>query len=368
MKHAYIYILILFSILQSCMDDNALHNFNKLQINDESKGVFIINEGNFMYGNASLSYYNIATKKVTNNVFYDTNDLPLGDVAQSMTIKDSLGYIVINNSGKIYVININTYKYIGKITGLTSPRFIHFINDEKAYVTDLYSKNIAIINPFSFSTIGNINVNNNETRFSQHSTDQMVQYKNYLFINCWSYDNKILVINTENDEVTDSIEVTKQPNSMAIDKNNKLWVLSDGGFADSPYGQDTAAITRIDANNFAIEKIYKFSSLNSSPTKLQLNGAKDTLSFIYGNWGNGNINNGGVYQMPINSETLPNTPFIQQKKRLFYGLGIDPYNSDIYVSDAIDNTQNGYVYRYNANGDLIDSMKVGIIPGAFCFK
>jgi len=350
------------------MDDDSLHDFNKLQINDKSKGVFIINEGNFMYGNASLSYYNIETKQITNNVFYESNDLPLGDVAQSMTINDSLAYIVINNSGKIYVININTYKYVGKITGLVSPRYIHFINDEKAYVTDLYSKKITIINPQSFSIIDNINVDNSETKFLQHSTDQMLQYNNFVFVNCWSYDNKILVIDTDIDEVIDSIEVAKQPNSMVIDKNNKLWVLSDGGFADSPYGQDTAAITKIDADNFKLEKIYKFSSLNSSPTKLKINGSKDTLSFIYGNWGNGNIENGGVYKMPINSETLPNTAFIEQKTRLFYGLAIDPNNSDIYISDAIDNCQNGYVYRYNAKGFPVDTFKVGIIPGAFCFK
>ncbi len=368
MKHLYIFIFFLFSILQSCMDDDVLRDFDKLHRKETSKGVFIINQGNFMYGNASLSYYNIETKEVINNVFYNTNALPLGDVAQSMTINDSLGYIVVNNSGKIYVININTFKYIGKITGLISPRYIHFINDEKAYITDLYAKKITVINPLTYSIIDSINVNNNETKYYQHPTEQMVSYNNYLFVNCWSYDNKILVINTDIDEVIDSIEVIKQPNSIVIDKNNKLWVLSDGGFAGSPYGQDAAALTKINANNFEVEKIFKFPTINSSPSKLQLNKTKDTLSFIYGNWGEENVNNSGVYQMQINSEALPNYPVIQQKTRLFYGLGIDPNNSDIYVSDAIDNTQNGYVYRYNTNGILIDSMKVGIIPGAFCFK
>ena len=368
MKHLSIYIIFLLALLQSCMDDDALRDFDRLQRKETGKGVFIINEGNFMYGNASLSYYNIGTKEITNNVFYNTNDLPLGDVAQSMTINDSLGYIVVNNSGKIYVININTFKYIGKITGLVSPRYIHFINDEKAYITDLYAKKITIVNPLTYSIIDSINVNNNETNFYQHSTEQMLPYNNYLFVNCWSYDNKILVINADIDKVIDSIEVTKQPNSMVIDKNNKLWVLSDGGFADSPYGQDTAAITKINADNFEIEKIYKFPTLNSSPTKLQINGTKDTLSFIYGNWGNGNVKNGGIYQMSINDDKLPKTPCIEQKTRLFYGLGIDPNNSDIYVTDVIDNTQNGYVYRYNAKGFPIDTFKVGIIPGTFCFK
>ena len=69
------------------------------------EGLFICNEGNFQYGNATLSYYDPATKSVQNEVFYRSNAMKLGDVAQSMVVRDGIGWIVVNNSHVIFAID-----------------------------------------------------------------------------------------------------------------------------------------------------------------------------------------------------------------------------------------------------------------------
>ena len=48
-------------------------------------GLFICNEGNFQYGNATLSYYDPTTMTVENEVFYRANAMKLGDPLDPQT-------------------------------------------------------------------------------------------------------------------------------------------------------------------------------------------------------------------------------------------------------------------------------------------
>jgi len=348
-------------LLWACMAEDPFPDHELPDLPELYEGVFILNEGNYMYSNASLSYYDIEEKRVYQDVFYNANGLPLGDVAQSMVIRNGLAYIVVNNSGRIYIMDVNSFEFAGKITGLMSPRHIHFLDDEKAYVTDLYAQSIAIVNPETGEITGSIDVTKEGGQFYQHSTEQMVSYKNLVFANSWSYDNSILVIDTTTDEWIDTIEVLIQPESMVSDKNDKLWVLTDGGFPGSPYGYEAPGLIRIDVASREIEKVYRF-ELGDSPRSLRINGSGDTLYFI----------NRHVYRQPVASEASPEifieSPYADNPFGGYRVIGVDPVTSELYVADAIDHVQPGIVYRFTPEALPVDTFPTGIIPGQIVFK
>lgn len=325
------------------------------EFDDRESGLFIICEGNFQYGNATLSFYNPKTNEVVNELFYRANGMKLGDVAQSMTIFDNRGWIVVNNSHVIFAIDIDTYKETGRIENLTSPRYIHFVSDEKAYVTQIWDNRIYIVNPKTYSVKGFIEVP--DMPMTSASTEQMVQLGKYVYCNCWSYQNRILKIDTEIDEVVKTLTIGIQPNSLVMDKYNRIWTITDGGYDNSPYGYESPALYCIDPEEMSVLNVFFF-ELGETPSEIQINGKGDSLYWI----------NDDIWKMDVDSENLPQSPFIKSKGTKYYGLTIDPNNDEVYVADAIDYSQQGMIYRYNNKGQLTDSFYVGVTPGAFCWK
>lgn len=308
-------------------------------------GVFIINEGNFGWGNGSISFFDFTKSKVYNHLFQKANDRVLGDVPQSIFIMDSLGFIVVNNSGKIEVVNMEDFRSINTINGFTSPRCFLPVSESIAYVSDLYGGSITQVRLDDYTITKTI-----ETGMS---TEQMIKIGDEVFVANWAGGNKILVIDIVEGKMVDTIDVIMEPNSMVLDKHQKLWVLCSGGFSN----KEMPGIIRIDPVTREKEKTFRFNVLESSPSHLCINGSGDTLYYL----------NNGIFQMPVTETEIPSEPLVQNGK-LFYSIGIDPENGIIYAADAIDYQQKGKVFRYMPEGALKDSFDVDIIPGSFVFN
>ncbi len=355
--------IVLALLLASCMrwEYGEQEQFSVLD-----DGVFITNEGNFTYGGATLSFYNPDTKHLENELFYRANAMKLGDVAQSMVVRNGIGWVVVNNSHVVFAIDTETFREVGRITDLPSPRYIVFASDEKAYISQIDSDRIIIVNPKTFKITGEI-VCPMTTEYRTGSTEQMVLLGDYLYVACWSYQKRILKIDTRIDKVVGYKDIGLQPKSIVTDKNGKLWVVSDGGYEGNAIGYESAKLYRINPENLEVERVFELGLNGSGDTtrsasRLKINDKGDVLYWI----------DGGVWRMAIDAAELPTEPFVKPiegvNRSLYYALGVAPDTEEVYVGDALDYQQRSIIYRYSRDGELLDSFTTGVIAGDFCWK
>lgn len=349
MKNLRKILLLLFVVASfGCEEDDFGEVHDSSETFLDGKGFFIVNEGNFTHSSGSISFYSFDSSKIYNNLFYEANDRPLGDVPQHMVINDTTAWLVVNNSSKIEQVSLNTFRSKGSITGLTSPRQMHLLGNDLAYVSDLYSDTLSIVDLATSEKVGGI--------YLGRSSESMVESAGKVFVANWSNlghsgleNNKIMVIDPVKHQVVDSVEVAKEPNSMVVDKDGHVWVLCSGGYS----GEETPALHKTDPETVSILKSYHFENENINPSELSINRSGDTLYFL----------NQGVFRMPVDAAKLPTQSLIPQNDRLFYALGL--VHDHVAVSDAVDYQQKGIVYLFSKNGAKVDSVRAGIIPGFF---
>ena len=309
-------VILLFGIL-SCSKApiRSVNPSTNIDTITSHRGVYVVDEGNFNWGNASVTYIDLTDTSVSENVYYSANNSkPLGDVAEGMKIFNGLGFIVVNNSNKIEVVHLPSFTSYKTITGFNSPRDIAFIDSSKAYVTNLLG-NISVVDLNSFTITRSINIPN--------WTEGIVKYGNKVFVSCLGKYTaptserkaKVIVIDATLDKVVDSIASGKDPVGIVIDKREKIWVLCTGGVDN----YEAPTLIRVNPDLLIAEKVFAFPDSKSSPSRLSINTMGDTLYFL----------NNGVVQMPVTLPAIPSTPFIPANGRLLYGLGIDPVNGNI---------------------------------------
>jgi YVTN family beta-propeller protein len=331
--------LLLTSLMISCetlIDDHALF--------PSGEGFFVLNEGNFMAGNGSISFYSTVTHKIYNSLFTGKNQRALGDIPSFLAVDGNTGFIVVNNSGTIEVVNIQTMESLGTMTGLNSPRQM-LLYGRRGYVSSLFSEELTVIDLDSREIAGSFNIG--------CTSEAMAICDDKLFIANWSGGNKVVVADPVAEEVITSITVGLEPESMVVDNNNRLWVLCTGGWM----GEEVPRLIKINALTLEQEAEMFFATVDDNPSSLTSNSAGDTLYFL----------DGGVRRMPITALSLPEGTYIPAGDRLFYRLFAACPGGKICVTDAIDYQQKGDLLIYNNLGELEDAERTGVIPGFMLF-
>lgn len=334
----------------ACTDDPVIapNSTNNLSYD---KGVFIVNEGNFGMGNASIDFFSKDSNKLYRNIFEQVNNRPLGDVAQSMTVVGDKGLIVLNGSGKVEIIDVNTAKSLGTINGLSAPRYILARNSSVAYLTDWISNTVKMIDVANNKVTGSIAVGT--------GPEGMAISGDKLFVTnsgAYGLDSTISIIDMNSNTVIKTIVVGDAPVAAATDVNGKVWVLCRGDFGSftNPNDDTKPKLVRINPNTYAVEFELEIGNVGDHPDKMKVNKDKNTLFYL----GSYDLNS-GLYKFNITDVSAASSPLISG---YFYGFGYDKILDQLYLADPIDFVQNGYVYKYQSDGAKIDSISVGIIP------
>lgn len=353
----FILLLLAFSILSCNKDKNENPVLNDAGYNI-GRGVFVLNEGTFTYANSSLSFYDNEADTVCNNLFFKVNNAPIGDVGQSLKLHGGDLFIVVNNSKYIYKSDAKTMKYKGKVEGMTSPRQMCVLEDGKAYVTDLASPGLWLVD---LNTL-----ENKRLIETGKSTEAVVRVGDEVFVSNWSNyyvgsvsNNTVQVIDVKEDRLVGEIEVATEPNAMVVDKDNNIWVLCGGGYSGA---DKDPSLLCVEPSSREVIRRFDFED-NSYPSGLAIDGEGETLYFLNGGYGTLDL-----YCMGIHEQSLPAQPLISGKDKVLYNVNVDPHNGDIYVTNAKNYVQNGDVERYSSKGELISSFSVGLIPNNIVFN
>lgn len=321
------------------------------------EGVYILCEGNYGAGNASLWFYDRDTREVVADVFGVANQAKLGDVGQSMTLHNRTLFVVVNNSGVVYAIDSTTGVVTGLIENLLSPRFVTIdASGTKGYISQMYTNEIVVFDPRTMEVTGKV------TLEGVADSEQMVVWADKLFVAAWSNGHKIAVVDTTSDKQIATIEVGVQPYSMVIDADDNIWVVCDGGneWSSLPEGvtMEEPSLWCISAETYEATKMHTFAAGSYFRSRLAINGEGDMLYFIHD----------AVWAVDVTSGEFPSEPLITVEGYGQYGLDVDPYTGDLYIADAKDYVSNGAVLRYNNKGELLDEFEVGLLPSKFVFQ
>ncbi len=318
-------------------------------------GVLILNEGNFMQNNGTISFLSRNGQTVATNIFQTANpSLKMSGGVQGYTEVNGKGLILVDNfspaQDKVEIVEAGTFKSRAtlKTPDIENPRQVIPVGLNKAYIScwDVsgdFNAGTFYKDP-GYIAVVDLNASTVVKKIpAVKGVEKMVVAGTEVFVGSGAYSgNKtLLIIDLNTDTEKQRIAFGSAPEPIALDANGKLWIQA---------GND---LVQIDPQSRVVEKRLTFAAAPGSVTI-----STDKRAFYY-------TLSGKTYRLPIEATTASGS---QVLARSFNALGIDPQTKRIYGSVIPSQAQAGYVLRYEENGTLIDSVKAEIAPSGFYFR
>ncbi|MDO5569932.1 MAG: hypothetical protein Q4F97_00515 [Bacteroidales bacterium] len=312
-------------------------------------GVFVANAGNSSLSNASLSYYDIDTKQVTNNLFAAKNPgEELGSLANDMIIYGSKIYVVVSNSSKIEVLDM-TGKRIKNVAVLneddSKPAQPRFITSYKGNVYfTAYDGYVRKMDTTSLSISSRVEVG--------AYPEALTVASNKLYVNNSGYGKgtNVSVINLDTFKEETKIEVGLNPYNMSLTASDgNVYIVTMGNYYDI-----LSEMKKIDVKTNQVTTICNASMIAN-------NG--NTMYVYYSVWGG----ESWFKTYDLSTNTLSSSEFVSASQFTYVNsININPINGDVYLGD-VPKSSKGNMYIFDSKGSQLNMFEVGYYPGKCCF-
>ncbi|MBD8390208.1 YncE family protein [Dysgonomonas sp. BGC7] len=315
----------------------------------KTTGIYLLNSGIMGSIDGTLSYYDVDTKKVTENIFSKQNDdLSLGDIAQDIVIYGSKMYITATNSNKIYITDRKA-KLVPQRDSIISPEneskqplkprsiVTHkgkvYVSTEAGYILriDTTTMNMDRVKAGTF-------------------TEEMTVVNDKLYVTNSRTGNKTVSILDLNNFSAQKTEITVDDNPAAItsDKSGNIFVIPLG-----IWGSTSSTLYKINATNNQATKIGE-----DVASMMAING--DKLLLVKVDY-NTNPASTTLSYYDIKKGELVNKSFITDGTTISApgnSIKVDPATGYIYLGTG-DYQNKGKMYVFSAEGKLIDQFATG---------
>lgn len=367
-------LLSLAASMTACRDEEVIFIPETVPVADpvfsDISGFYLLNEGNMGSNKATLDYFDYATGEYRRNIFADVNpDVPkeMGDVGNDLQIYGSRMYAVINCSNKIEVMEAATARRIGQVD-IPNVRYIAF-HEGYAYATS-YAGPVQI-NP-DYEQLGYVAKIDTATMqvvdrcLVGFQPDQLEILDGKIYVAnsggymVPNYENTVSVIDLGSFTVTETIPIAINLHRIKADSKGCLWITSRGDYYDTD-----AALYCYDTRKRRLVK-----KLDVPVSSMDLVG--DSLYVVSTQWSYVSMSNQVTYGIvDVNTMEKVTDNFItdgtESKIKIPYMVKVNPLTKEIFVSDARNYVNPGYLHCYSPEGVLKWSVRTGDIPAHLAF-
>ena len=357
---------------------------------NEPIGMYLLNEGNMGSNKATIDYLDFCNGTYIRNIYGERNPnviKELGDVGNDIQVYGNRLYAVINCSHKVEVMDLHTCRRIGQID-IPNCRYIRFQGD-KAYVSSYVGPvsidpNAQLGAIFEVDT-ATLSVTRKVTVGYQPEEFEIIG--NYLYVansggyRAPEYDSTLSVVDLTDFRQVKKIPVCVNPHRVRKDQYNRLWITSRGDHKDVQpqlvYLQPLSNSSSERPIGGTPSNSHIMASYNISPSEMVIIG--DSMYYYGAHWSDETMSNQITYgafniQSPITNNQYPIsniqsfiTDGTEKNIKIPYGIQVNPYNGDIYVTDAKNYVSSGQLHCYSREGKRKWSVRTGDIPAHMCF-